>query len=81
MAVLPAFAVAAVAGVLLEERGGFPVKLKAGGVHPKDWITAKGVKIMVAVFISRSAHSTERNTKQEFENVDLLGRDPSETLT
>lgn len=31
----------------IEERGGFPLKLTKGGVHPKDWMTAKGVKIIV----------------------------------
>lgn len=31
----------------IEERAGFPLKLSKGGVHPKDWKTHNGVKIIV----------------------------------
>jgi len=33
----------------IEERAGFPLKLVKGGVHPKDWKTHNGVKIIVDV--------------------------------
>jgi len=36
----------------IEQRGGFPLKLAKGTVHPKDWKTATGVKL--AVDFSRS---------------------------
>jgi len=31
----------------MEQRAGFPLKLKKDGLHPKDWKTAQGVKIFV----------------------------------
>lgn len=35
------------ASIPIEKRAGFPIKLTKGGVHPKDWMTAKGAKIVV----------------------------------
>lgn len=33
--------------VKIEDRGGFPLKLKPGAVHPRDWRTAGGVRVTV----------------------------------
>lgn len=42
-----AVASSAVDELPLEQRAGFPLKLKKGAVHPKDWVTKNGVKIIV----------------------------------
>ena len=37
----------------IEQRSGFPVKLQKETVHPKDWRTTKGVKIIVRALVTR----------------------------
>ena len=48
----PAASSKAMDSIPIEQRGGFPVKLQKGTVHPKDWRTTKGVKIIVGALVT-----------------------------